>query len=202
MLILAIDTSTEWGSIALGHPRDLRQSKEFPGPQRHSSTLFPALAEFQLSNLKIDRIIVGLGPGSFSGIRVSLAAAHGIACAHQAEVVGICSAWSVAQQHAHIPLLGVFADARRGEYYCTTFAAGQMTRSTYLLAREQAAQEARQYTLAVSAELLTGVATRAYPRASDYLMIDPDSPLLERKPLLEPIYLREATVDIKSLSKV
>src|ERR1700722_18340984 len=99
MLDLAIDTSTSLGSVALGNDKVLVQSIEFRGPQRHSAALFPALTRLGIPRLKLRRIIVGLGPGSFSGIRVSLAAAQGIALVQNIPVVGICSAYSVAWQN-------------------------------------------------------------------------------------------------------
>ena len=111
MLDLAFDTSSSIGSIALGNAEVVVQSIEFKGPRRHSAALFPALVRLGLPRLKLRRIIVGIGPGSFSGIRVSLAAAQGIALVQGIPVVGICSAWSVAWQHKEAARLGVFADA-------------------------------------------------------------------------------------------
>ena len=109
------------------------QSIELGSAQRHSASLFPALTRLGLPRLKIRRIIVGIGPGSFSGIRVGIAAAQGIALAQEAPVIGICSAWSIAAQFPHITRLGVFADAKRREAFCTAFANGELDRATYLL---------------------------------------------------------------------
>src|ERR1700678_2423555 len=115
MLDLVLETSSSLGSIALGNDKVVVQAIEFKGPQRHSAALFPALTRLGIPRLKLRRIIVGLGPGSFSGIRVSLAAAQGIALAQGIPVVGICSAYSVAWQHREVARLGVFADAKRRE---------------------------------------------------------------------------------------
>src|SRR5271168_3488558 len=108
MLDLALETSSSNGSIALGNEKVVVQSIEFTGPQRHSAALFPALVRLGIPRLKLRRIIVGLGPGSFSGIRVSLAAAQGIALVQGVPVVGISSAYSVAMQHREVTKLGVF----------------------------------------------------------------------------------------------
>ena len=191
MLDLALDTSTSIGSIALGNDKVVVQSIEFAGPQRHSAALFPALVRLGIPRLKLRRIVVGLGPGSFSGIRVSLAAAQGIALVQGIPVIGICSAWSVAWRHKEVTRLGVFADAKRKEAFCTTFAHGQLEWNTYLLPMADLEEHASKFTLAVSAEPLAGIATRCYPRARDLLAVPDDSPGWVTEQPLEPIYLRE-----------
>jgi tRNA threonylcarbamoyladenosine biosynthesis protein TsaB len=191
MLDLALDTSASIGSIALGNAQVVVQSIEFKGPQRHSAALFPALVRLGIPRLKLRRIIVGLGPGSFSGIRVSLAAAQGIALAQGIPVIGICSAYSVALQHKEVTRLGVFADAKRREAFCTAFSHGELERDTYLIPMAEIEEHASKFTLAVSSEPLPGIATRTYPRAQDLLMLpDSLSGWVTQQPL-EPIYLRE-----------
>jgi tRNA threonylcarbamoyl adenosine modification protein YeaZ len=191
MLDLAFDTSSSIGSIALGNDKVVVQSIEFQGPQRHSAALFPALVRLGLPRLKLRRIIVGIGPGSFSGIRVSLAAAQGIALVQGIPVVGICSAWSVAWQHKDAARLGVFADAKRREAFCTTFCNGELEKETYLLPMADIEEHAKQFTLAVSSEPLPGIPTRVYPRAQDLLALPESLSGWVTKQPLEPIYLRE-----------
>ncbi len=92
MLDLAIETSTSSGSIALGNDKVVVQSIDLPSGKRHSASLYPALTRLGLPRLRLRRIIVGIGPGSFSGIRVGIAAAQGIALVQGVPVFGICSA--------------------------------------------------------------------------------------------------------------
>lgn len=192
MLDLAFDTSSSVGSIALGNDKVVVQSIEFKGPQRHSAALFPALVRLGIPRLKLRRIVVGIGPGSFSGIRVSLAAAQGIALAQGGiPVVGISSAWSVALQHPEVTRLGVFADAKRREAFCTVFAQGRLEKDTYLIPMAEIEEHASKFTLAVSAEPLAGIPHRTYPRARDLLAVPEDSPGWVTQQPLEPIYLRE-----------
>jgi tRNA threonylcarbamoyl adenosine modification protein YeaZ len=191
MLDLAFDTSSSVGGIALGNADVVVQAIDFRGPMRHSAALFPALARLGLPRLKLRRIIVGLGPGSFSGIRVSLAAAQGIALAQEAPVVGISSAWSIARQHADVSRLGVFSDARRREIFCTAFVRGELERETYLIPAAQLEEEMSKYTLAVSPDGLPGVPIVTMPRARDLLAVPESSGGWVTGPLLEPIYLRE-----------
>src|SRR5271156_5093671 len=191
MLDLVLETSSSVGSIALGNAQGVEQSIEFRGPQRHSAALFPALARLGLPRLKLRRILVGLGPGSFSGIRVSLAAAQGVALVQGIPVIGICSAYSVAQQHKEVTRLGVFADAKRREAFCTVYHNGELEKETYLIPMAEIEDHASKFTLAVSAEPLPGISTRTYPRAQDLLTLpDSLSDWVAEGPL-EPIYLRE-----------
>ena len=191
MLDLAIDTSSSIGSIALGNNKVVVQSIDFKGPQRHSASLFPALVRLGLPRLKLRRIVVGLGPGSFSGIRVALAAAQGIALAQKIPVVGICSAYSAGLQRKEVTRLGVFADAKRREAFCTVFEHGQIELATYLIPMAEIEEHASKFTLAVSAEPLPGISARVYPRAQDLLAIPDSDPGWVTQPPLEPIYLRE-----------
>ena len=191
MLDLAFDTSSSVGSVALGNNQVVVQSIDFQGPQRHSAALFPALVRLGIPRLKLRRIIVGLGPGSFSGIRVSLAAAQGIALVQGVPVVGICSAYSAALQHNKVTRLGVFADAKRREAFCTVFRNGELEKETYLIPMAEIEKHARQFTLAVSAEPLPGMAKQVCPHAKDLLALPETlSGWVTQQPL-EPIYLRE-----------
>ena len=193
MLDLAIETSSSHPSIALGNDKVIVQSIDLPEGQRASIALFPALTRLGLPRLRLRRIVVGLGPGSFSGIRVGLAAAQGIALVQGVPVLGLCSAWSVAAQHPHGTRLGVFADAKRREAFCTIFAEGALEQSTHLLPMEEIEDYVSKFTLAVSAEPLPGIATRVHPRARDLLGFPESFPGWVREQPLEPIYLRGPT---------
>ena len=191
MFDLAFETSSSTGSIALGNQQVVVQAIEFKGPQRHSASLFPALMRLGIPRLKLRRIIVGIGPGSFSGIRVSLAAAQGIALAQGVPVVGISSAYSIALQLPEVTRLGVFADAKRREAFCTVFKNGELEKSTYLIPMTDLEEHASKFTLAVSAEPLPGIARRVYPRAQDLLKLPDTLSGWVRDQPIEPIYLRE-----------
>ena len=80
-MILAIDTSTAACSAALfdGDGICLARRDEMIG-RGHSERLVPLLDEM-LGGRRADSILVGVGPGSFTGIRVGLAAAQGLAIA-------------------------------------------------------------------------------------------------------------------------
>jgi tRNA threonylcarbamoyladenosine biosynthesis protein TsaB len=90
-MILAFDTSTAACTAALFDGSDdcVAQTDELIG-RGHAERLVPMLAEL-LDGRRADRILVGVGPGSFTGIRVGVAAAHGLAIGWDAQLSGISS---------------------------------------------------------------------------------------------------------------
>jgi tRNA threonylcarbamoyl adenosine modification protein YeaZ len=90
-MILALDTSTAACTAALfdGSGECVAKADERIG-RGHAERLVPMLDEM-LGGRRADRIIVGVGPGSFTGIRVGLAAAHGLAIGWDAELHGMSS---------------------------------------------------------------------------------------------------------------
>ena len=90
-MILAFDTSTAACTAALfdGSGTCIARKDEMIG-RGHSERLVPMLAEL-LDGRSAETIIVGVGPGSFTGIRVGIAAAHGLAIGWNAELRGMSS---------------------------------------------------------------------------------------------------------------
>ena len=95
MLVLAIDTALEACSAAIfDSEENVTVASESRAMTRgHAETLLPLLdgvmAQARLDFFSIDRIAVTVGPGSFTGLRVGIAAARGIALAARKPVVGI-----------------------------------------------------------------------------------------------------------------
>jgi len=90
-MILAFDTSNSACTAALfdGSGTCIAQRDEVIG-RGHAERLVPMIAEL-LDGRSADRILVGVGPGSFTGIRVAIAAAHGLAIGWGAELAGMSS---------------------------------------------------------------------------------------------------------------
>lgn len=110
MITLALDTSTARGSVALAD-REISFGR---------GELFSALAKFV--PLNFDQIIVGVGPGSFTGIRAGIAAAKGLALPGAVPVLPACSFDTIALRALpamprDCPQMCVLADARRDEVY-------------------------------------------------------------------------------------
>ena len=90
-MLLAFDTSSAACTVALfddgGHCIASRDEQIGRG---HAERLVPMIAEL-LEGRAASRILVGIGPGSFTGIRVAIAAAHGLAIGWDAELAGMAS---------------------------------------------------------------------------------------------------------------
>ncbi|MDR0965213.1 MAG: tRNA (adenosine(37)-N6)-threonylcarbamoyltransferase complex dimerization subunit type 1 TsaB [Myxococcales bacterium] len=130
MLIIGLDTATLTLSLALVERDDtggdrVLDHREIPPPTPHSSLLPSELdAMFQHTGRSIDAlgaIVVGLGPGSFTGLRVGLATTRAIALARQIPLVGASSLKAMAHaaiaKSAQGALLVPVLDARKGEVY-------------------------------------------------------------------------------------
>jgi len=90
-MILAFDTSTAACTAALfdGSGECIAHRDELIG-RGHAERLVPMIAEL-LDGRSADRVLVGVGPGSFTGIRVAIAAAHGLAIGWNAKLAGMSS---------------------------------------------------------------------------------------------------------------
>jgi tRNA threonylcarbamoyl adenosine modification protein YeaZ len=90
-MLLAFDTSTAACTAALfdGRGTCIARKDELIG-RGHSERLVPMIAEL-LEGRAAERILVGVGPGSFTGIRVGIAAAHGLAIGWDAQLFGLSS---------------------------------------------------------------------------------------------------------------
>ena len=119
MQILAIDTSTEFLSLALWlNGRVL--SRDIHAGQTHSQQILPTLREL-LDEAKIelktlDGIAFGAGPGSFTGLRIACGVAQGLAFGANLPVVAVSTLQALAQQSGAEKVIACL-DARMGEIY-------------------------------------------------------------------------------------
>ena len=91
--ILAIETSVPEASIALWSDGDWLFEAEFVSDRNHNSMVFEPLAEALalLEGRELSTVLVGTGPGSYSGTRIGIAAAQGLAIAKSCPAAGIGS---------------------------------------------------------------------------------------------------------------
>jgi tRNA threonylcarbamoyladenosine biosynthesis protein TsaB len=130
MIVLGFDTAMPATAVALrlADGRAL-QARDDPGPGErpgHATRLLglvdALLARAELRFDQLDRIAVGVGPGTFTGLRIGLATARGLAQSLSLELVGVCSMRALAVAVPASPVLSVL-DARRGEAFAAAYAA-------------------------------------------------------------------------------
>lgn len=82
-LILALDTSSSLGSVAIARGETLLKARSFEADHGHSQRLLPAIegvfSDAGIALAEVDLFAVVVGPGSFTGLRVSLASVRGLA---------------------------------------------------------------------------------------------------------------------------
>jgi len=163
MLMLAVDQSTRNGSAALFDGPDCIASSAWEAGGRESG-LFAAVPELlrrqQLEASAIEACAVGLGPGSFTGIRISLAYLAGLALPDNQPVTGIDSAAVMALD---IPVdatgadVAIIGDARRGLLWIARFDPADPCRrrrgEIELLPRTEAVAALRGMTCVCSADI-------------------------------------------------
>jgi tRNA threonylcarbamoyladenosine biosynthesis protein TsaB len=131
MNLLAFETSTEACSVALWLDGEVRERYEL-APRRHAELSLPwaeqLLDEAGLKRSQLDAIAIGRGPGAFTGVRLAIALAQGIALALDKPIVPVSTLAVLAMRAramdvAQTPTQRVFAaiDARMGEVYTAAF---------------------------------------------------------------------------------
>jgi tRNA threonylcarbamoyladenosine biosynthesis protein TsaB len=123
--LLAIETATEACSVALWLDGEVRERFEI-APRRHTDLVLPwadeLLAESGVARTQLDAIVVGRGPGAFTGVRLAVALAQGMALALDRPVVPVSTLAALAfpaRASAHDILAAI--DARMGEVYLGWF---------------------------------------------------------------------------------
>ena len=125
--ILAIETSTQRGSVSLFEDGCVVEMIEFTSDRSHNSVIFAPLARI-LKGGPPDLIVVGTGPGSYSGIRVGIAAGLGISLAHGVPLIGISSLTAIGEAYA-LERYALTGDARRGSWWYAEVESGQLVLS-------------------------------------------------------------------------
>jgi tRNA threonylcarbamoyladenosine biosynthesis protein TsaB len=126
MNVLTIDTSTEHAAIGLSVRSGAVFSAATAGGRRHGRDLIPCVAGIlRAAGLRLrdlDLLAVGLGPGSYTGLRVGLTAAKTLAYTTGAPLIGLDSLQAIAcNAPADASRISVIADAQRGQLYVADF---------------------------------------------------------------------------------
>ena len=123
MKILAVETSTEYCSVALWRDGAVSERCELVG-QKHSEVLMAMLdgllADAGIRIKQVDGIAFGKGPGSFTGVRIACGVAQGLALGAGVNVVGVCTLQALAEASGKDKVIAVL-DARMGELYLAAY---------------------------------------------------------------------------------
>jgi len=199
MTILALEFSSERRSVALA--RDgivLSEAVEQTGGRATNALglIESALATAGLSRDEIEVIAVGLGPGSYTGIRAAIAVAQGWQLARGVKLLGISSVEAIAAQAQVKNILGtmnVVIDAQRGEFYLATWeVTGTALREISPL---KIASQAEIEALRTGSGICVGpeAEKELFPTAALIAVRAAQRSNFLARENLEPIYLRETT---------
>jgi tRNA threonylcarbamoyl adenosine modification protein YeaZ len=193
MVTLVLETSTPRGGVALFRDRDLVFSESFTADRSHSSGLFAVIERALAPDTRPERIVIGLGPGSYAGVRIAIAAGIGLSIATGAELVGVPSI--VALEEGKYVALG---DARRGGYYFAVVDDGEMAAMPLVLTRKELDERLSDMRTPVfSSENLDfpGVQLR-FPQVDRIGRLAVEGRGIHSRGVLEPIYLREPHITL------
>jgi tRNA threonylcarbamoyl adenosine modification protein YeaZ len=120
--VLAIDTSTSRSCVAIIDGAKVLYSGFRDGATAHGPSL-PSLVQEALAVSDVDEVVVGMGPGPFTGLRVGIAFAQSFALAREIPVRGVCSLDAIAAQLTDKDFI-ITVDARRKEVYWARYTDG------------------------------------------------------------------------------
>lgn len=118
--VLALDLSSPRGVLAVVRDGEVLHEAAFVSERSHNARLFAPLgAALEAVGSGPARLVVGIGPGSYTGVRIAIAAAQAVALARGWPVFGLPSLVTAAAAPCR-----VLGDARRGQYYVAEIAGG------------------------------------------------------------------------------
>jgi tRNA threonylcarbamoyl adenosine modification protein YeaZ len=125
VLLLALDTSTPAVTVALHDDAAVLAVETVVDPRRHGELLAPGieavLTATSVTPADLTAVIVGVGPGPFTGLRVGVVTARVLGAALGIDVHGICSLDALAASCTLGEPFAVVTDARRREVYWATY---------------------------------------------------------------------------------
>ncbi|MCK3656327.1 tRNA threonylcarbamoyladenosine biosynthesis protein TsaB [Pasteurellaceae bacterium Macca] len=128
--ILALDTATEACSVALFHQDKITHFDEL-SPRTHTQRILPMieklLSDANLTLAEVDLLTFGRGPGSFTGVRVGVGIAQGLALGAELPVVAVSNLLAMAEQafqQRGVENVVALIDARMNEVYFAQFHRG------------------------------------------------------------------------------
>ena len=190
MKILAFELATGRGSLSW-LDGDLEFSRDWPNDRKNSAAFFENLDIIAKKFGPAERIIVGLGPGSYAGTRIAISAAIGLQISSGAELIGYPSICAIEGDK-----YCVIGDARRKSFFFAGVRASELVEGPSLMSESELKTRLNQ--LGPDMPIFCSESLSQFDRA---VMRYPSALLLGRLaqneqlsfslPPLEPMYLRE-----------
>ena len=192
MKILALELSTARGSAAW-RDEGTRAEETWPNDRKHSGAFFAAIKAFLERYGIPETIMVGLGPGSYAGVRIAISAAIGLEAASRGRLIGLPSICAMTTGARRFHVIG---DARRQTFYLAEVNDRRLVREPELMSESE---------LGARMALLDGnvpiISSDALPQFSQVQSAFPSAATLAELaqnvnndfslPPLQPMYLRE-----------
>ncbi|MDQ6859687.1 MAG: tRNA (adenosine(37)-N6)-threonylcarbamoyltransferase complex dimerization subunit type 1 TsaB [Verrucomicrobiota bacterium] len=200
MKILALDLSSARGSIAFRDGTTDSFAAEFANDRKHSGMFFENLQRCVRQCGHAERIVVGLGPGSYAGSRIAIAAAIGLQAISPGELGGVASILAMPTNAREYLVVG---DARRQSFFFAHVVDRRCVDGPQLCtAAELEVRLAAAHQPVFSTESLRHIATTvSYPSASLLAELAADRPSAMTLPPLQPIYLREPHITYPKVAR-
>jgi tRNA threonylcarbamoyladenosine biosynthesis protein TsaB len=192
MKILAVDLSSARGSLAWNDNGTVVE-REWPNDRKNSGPFFENLAEVRRKFGLPDKIIVGLGPGSYAGTRIAISAAIGLQAASGAELIGYPSVCAFESDQREYCVIG---DARRDSFFFASIRANNLVAGPDLFTKAELKKELDKLEanmLVFASEKLPQFerAELRYPSAVVLARLASDVNRKFVQPPIQPMYLRE-----------
>jgi tRNA threonylcarbamoyladenosine biosynthesis protein TsaB len=193
MKILALELSTARGSLAWRQDDDLGLVREWPNDRQNSGAFFENIKLISEKFGRPEKIIVGLGPGSYAGTRIAISTAIGLQVASGAGLIGypsICAIESDADEYC------VVGDARRQSFFFTHVRENDLLEGPALLTESELRDRLNKLEATMSIFSSDGLAQfqrvqLRYPSAELLARLAQEGGHSFASPPLEPLYLRE-----------
>ncbi len=127
-MILALETATPWGGVALLEGSRLLAERELGPETSHAGVLLERIEELLNEGARsldeVELIALSVGPGSFTGLRVGLATALGLCFGTQRRIVPVSTLAALSLSAEAAPRIVPLLDARKGQVYTGLYGAG------------------------------------------------------------------------------
>ncbi len=188
MKVLALELSSSVGSVAFGDGENEHDFKIFPADRKDSGLFYENLSATLASCGAPEIIVVGLGPGSYAGVRIAIATALGLRAATGARLLGLPSIIAIEEEE-----YAVVGDARRNSFYFAHVAQGRCLEGPTLGTEEEVRARLKacsELPLVATQPLSFANLTVIHPSALRLTELA-RAATFEDAETLEPIYLRE-----------